>query len=117
VGTAAELAHARGARLVLVIGEMRELGSCSAREHTAIGQFVAQTAAAAFIGVGGDARHAVSAAGDAGLPAEFCEDADSATAAALQRVQSGDVVLVKASRGIRAERVVTGLCDARGATA
>ncbi len=117
VDTAWELARARSSRLVLVIGEMRELGSCSAREHAAIGRFVAEIGAAALIGVSGDSRHAVSAAGDAGLDAVFSPDAESALGLALERVQPGDVVLVKASRGVRAERVVSGLCDARGAHA
>jgi UDP-N-acetylmuramoyl-tripeptide--D-alanyl-D-alanine ligase len=117
VATAREIARARSARLVLVIGEMRELGACSAREHAAIGQLIAQTEAAMLIGVSGDASHVVSAAGNAGQDAVFCPDAEAALGTALERVRPGDVVLVKASRGVRAERVVSGLCDARGATA
>ena len=117
VDTARELARERGARLVLVIGEMRELGAVSAREHEAVGQFIAESGAAALIGVSGDARHAVDAARHAGLEAVFSTDAESALSLVRARVQPGDVVLVKASRGVRAERVVSGLCDARGAGA
>ena len=40
--TAAELARHDGRRLILVLGEMRELGGVSASEHEALGRLVAQ---------------------------------------------------------------------------
>ena len=39
----------------------------------------------------------------------FSEDAQSGLELAKSRIEPGDVVLVKASRGIRAERIVNGL--------
>ena len=57
----------------------------------------------------GDARFFVEPAQNGGVESVFAADADAALAAARARVRPGDVVLVKASRGVRAERVVQGL--------
>jgi UDP-N-acetylmuramoyl-tripeptide--D-alanyl-D-alanine ligase len=66
------------------------------------------------VGVSGDAQLFVVAARNAGIHAEFATDADAALAAVRGRLRPGDVVLVKASRGVRCERVVAGLVG-RGA--
>jgi UDP-N-acetylmuramoyl-tripeptide--D-alanyl-D-alanine ligase len=107
--TAGEVAHARGARLVLVLGEMRELGTLSAREHSRLGEAIATSGAAELIAVSGDARLYIEPAEHAGVSSVFAVDADAALVAARERVRPGDIVLVKASRGVRAERVVQGL--------
>lgn len=109
LGTARELAEQRSARLVVVFGEMRELGALSAREHTRLGEEIGRSGAAELIAVSGDARLYVDAARAGGVAACFAADAEGALAEARARVQAGDVVLVKASRGVRAERVVEGL--------
>jgi UDP-N-acetylmuramoyl-tripeptide--D-alanyl-D-alanine ligase len=107
--TAQEIAAARSARLVLVLGEMRELGALSTREHAGLGTVIGESGAAALIAVSGDARFYLDGARASGMDTVFAADADAALAAARARVRPGDVVLVKASRGIRAERVVEGL--------
>jgi UDP-N-acetylmuramoyl-tripeptide--D-alanyl-D-alanine ligase len=66
------------------------------------------------VAVGGEARLYVEPAEKAGVEACFVLDSDAALSVVKQRVRPGDVVLVKASRGVRAERVVEGLV-ARGA--
>ncbi len=112
--TARELALSRRARLVVVLGEMRELGAIAAREHARVGEQVGASGAALLIAVGGDARLYVDPARAAGVEACFAADAEAGLGEALRRVRAGDVVLVKASRGVRAELVVEGLV-ARGA--
>jgi UDP-N-acetylmuramoyl-tripeptide--D-alanyl-D-alanine ligase len=107
--TAREVADDRKARLVLVLGEMRELGAISAREHAGLAQAIGESGAAALIAVSGDAALYVEGARAFGIDACFTSDADAALLAARARVRPGDVVLVKASRGVRAERVVQGL--------
>jgi len=107
--TAREVAQGRKARLVLVLGEMRELGAFSAREHQGLAAAIAESGAAALIAVSGDARLYLEGARESGIDACFANDADAALVAARERVRPGDVVLVKASRGVRAERVVWGL--------
>lgn len=110
--TAQELARGRGARLLLVVGEMRELGALSVSEHQGVGRELAKLGADRLIAVGGDARHTAEEAGG-----EFAEDAEAALRLVLSAIRPGDVVLVKASRGVRAERVVDGLVQAKGRAA
>jgi UDP-N-acetylmuramoyl-tripeptide--D-alanyl-D-alanine ligase len=112
--TAREVASDRRARLVLVVGEMRELGALSAREHQSLGEAIARSGAAELIAVVGDAALYLDPAKNAGIRSVFAADADEALRLAKDRVRPGDVVLVKASRGVRAERVVRGLVE-RGA--
>jgi UDP-N-acetylmuramoyl-tripeptide--D-alanyl-D-alanine ligase len=109
IAAARDLATARNARLVLVLGEMRELGSASKGEHERVGRSLAESEAAAVVAIGGDALLYAEGARAAGIPAEFAADSSVAVATVLERVRPGDVVLVKASRGVRAERVVEGL--------
>lgn len=117
LGAAWEVAHGSGARLVVVLGEMRELGADSPRLHQDVAALVAQNRAAAVIAVSGDARLIAEGAQARGIPAVFAEDADAALACALALIEPGDVVLVKASRGVRAERVVEGLLASKGRAA
>lgn len=111
---ASEVAAKRRARLVLVLGEMRELGALAKKEHAELGAAIGRSGAALLIAVGGDARLYVDPARAAGVEACFADDAEAALSEARTRVKPGDVVLVKASRGVRAERVVLGLLE-RGA--
>lgn len=109
LSTASELAARRSARLVLVIGEMRELGELSEREHRRVGDALAASGAARLFAVAGDAALYAEAAARRGVPAEFVETADAALGALKAQLKAGDVVLVKASRGVRADRIVEGL--------
>jgi UDP-N-acetylmuramoyl-tripeptide--D-alanyl-D-alanine ligase len=109
LAAARELTRSRGARLFLVLGEMRELGRASREEHQRIGAALAESGAVGVVAIAGDAALYVEGARAAGIDAVFCEDSTSAVAEVLDRVRPGDVILVKASRGVRAERVVEGL--------
>jgi UDP-N-acetylmuramoyl-tripeptide--D-alanyl-D-alanine ligase len=109
VRAAQELAAARRAGLVLVVGEMRELGAVSEAEHAHVGAELGESGARALVAVGGDAIHYVEPAQAGGVEAMFADDALSGLELARSRIEPGDVVLVKASRGIRAERIVNGL--------
>jgi UDP-N-acetylmuramoyl-tripeptide--D-alanyl-D-alanine ligase len=117
VTAARELADDRSARLMLVLGEMRELGALSPSEHEAVGEFVGESGAAGLVAVGGDAARFVPKAAALGVDAAFAPDSDQAVAEVLVRVRPGDVVLVKASRGVQAERIVEALVRAKGRAA
>jgi UDP-N-acetylmuramoyl-tripeptide--D-alanyl-D-alanine ligase len=117
VQAARELAEQRGSRLLLVLGEMRELGADSAREHQRLGAELGDSGASHLFAVCGDARHLVDAARHSGVRAVFAPDAESVLPLLLEELNAGDVVLVKASRGVRAERVVSGLQRAKGLVA
>jgi UDP-N-acetylmuramoyl-tripeptide--D-alanyl-D-alanine ligase len=109
VATASEIAARRAARLVLVIGEMRELGALSEREHRRVGDALAESGAARLFAVAGDAALYAEAAARRGMPVDFAETADAALGPLKAGLEPGDVVLVKASRGVRADRIVEGL--------
>ncbi|MEZ4227419.1 MAG: UDP-N-acetylmuramoyl-tripeptide--D-alanyl-D-alanine ligase [Polyangiaceae bacterium] len=115
--TAQEIAAARGAPLLLVLGEMRELGALSEREHRQLGADIARSGARALVAVAGDARHYLPSALAAGMDAVFCADSDAALGEVRARLTASSVVLVKASRGVRAERIVQALSEGNGRAA
>jgi UDP-N-acetylmuramoyl-tripeptide--D-alanyl-D-alanine ligase len=96
---------------------MRELGALSADQHSEVGGFIADSGAALLLALVGDARRFVAPAQSAGIDSLFAETPDQGLELLLSRLQPKDVVLVKASRGVRAERLVRGLCDAKGRAA
>ncbi|WP_052434960.1 glutamate ligase domain-containing protein [Streptacidiphilus melanogenes] len=98
-GLEALKAMARGRRAVAVLGEMRELGAESNREHTRLGELVAQLGIAHLIAVGGaEAQLIEQAARRGNVDTVTCADPQAASTALQQLVLAGDVVLVKASR-------------------
>jgi UDP-N-acetylmuramoyl-tripeptide--D-alanyl-D-alanine ligase len=104
------VARGPGRRAVAVIGDMLELGSHEAREHNQLGKQVAKVAAlAAFFGPRSVQAHQ---AAEMGERAAHFEDVASLTHWLKPRLHAGDVVLVKASRGMRMERVVQELVGA-----
>jgi UDP-N-acetylmuramoyl-tripeptide--D-alanyl-D-alanine ligase len=109
VDAAAELARQRGARLLLVLGEMRELGRFAQSEHRDLGQYLADLAPSLVIAFGGHAERVIEAPARAGIEAVAVADAPAAADVALGRRRAGDVILVKASRSLRAERIVQAL--------
>lgn len=108
ITTAREVAAALGRRLVLVLGEMRELGPASAAEHRALGADATEPGEL-VVAVGGDARYLGAAAAERGVEAIFAGDSEEAADIVSARVLPSDVVLVKGSRGVRTERVVEAL--------
>lgn len=109
IGVARELAERRRARLVLVLGEMRELGALSVAAHRGLAGDIASAHPALVVAFGGDAQHFLENARRQGLPTHFAADAPGALEIIRAERRPGDVILVKASRGLRAERVVEGL--------
>jgi UDP-N-acetylmuramoyl-tripeptide--D-alanyl-D-alanine ligase len=99
-----------GARRVVVLGDMLELGPIAEAEHRAMGRAVAASGAAEFVGLGRASRLAVQAAREAGLAeSHHAETFEDTVAHLLKRLAPGDAVLVKGSRGMRMERVVDAL--------
>lgn len=95
---------------IAVLGDMLELGRFSTREHERMGELVA-TKADMLVTVGVRARKIAEAAREHGMSDEAIlqyDDAEAASAIA-QQVTSDDVILVKASQSIRAEKVVYAL--------
>jgi len=104
------IARSWGTRRIAVLGEMLELGDLSESLHRECGRAAAASRLAKLITIGGaPARAMGDAAVEAGLPraavTHFEASAEAAPAVASQ-VTSGDVVLVKGSRGTRTDLVV-----------
>lgn len=95
-----------GRRRVAVLGDMRELGPDAPRFHRESGETAARLGFERVLGVGELSRDLVDGARAAGAAAEWAADAESAAAWAADEVREGDVVLVKASRGVGLEAVV-----------
>jgi UDP-N-acetylmuramoyl-tripeptide--D-alanyl-D-alanine ligase len=96
-------------RRILIAGEMLELGEHAPALHAECGKAAAQAGIDIIAGVRGNAEHLVLAATDAGVTgvaAIFLPDADAAGAWLKENLKSGDVVLVKGSRGVRLERAL-----------
>lgn len=104
--TLREIRYAK--RKIAVLGDMLELGRFSSEEHKKMGAMVAKSADV-LLTVGVRARKIAEGALENGLPEEnILQYEESARAGReLQAlIQPGDVILVKASQGIRAERIV-----------
>jgi UDP-N-acetylmuramoyl-tripeptide--D-alanyl-D-alanine ligase len=98
-------------RHVAVLGEMLELGDAHESGHRTVGEQAGQIADLLIV-VGEEAGGIVAGALDAGLdPGRVLpvRDADAALDVLRPRLRDGDVVLVKASRGIGLDRLVDGL--------
>jgi UDP-N-acetylmuramoyl-tripeptide--D-alanyl-D-alanine ligase len=96
-------------RRVAILGEMRELGPMAESEHAAIGEAVAAAGVSLLVSCGGLADAIALAAERRGVQVVLALDATQAARAAIEHVRPGDAVLVKASRGVGAERVVEAL--------
>jgi UDP-N-acetylmuramoyl-tripeptide--D-alanyl-D-alanine ligase len=97
---------------VYVLGDMLELGEKSAEEHARIGAEAATASADQIIFIGNEMKYAAVAARRTGFAnALYIPDADdSAMELAAQFlidcVEPGDLLLLKASRGIQLERII-----------
>jgi UDP-N-acetylmuramoyl-tripeptide--D-alanyl-D-alanine ligase len=108
------MAEARGGskRLLVIAGEMLELGPEEASLHRAAGQEIAETGVNMLWGVRGLAKDLVAGAEQAGLSqTRFFVSSDDAANAILEEVKEGDLILVKGSRGVETEKVIKALKD------
>ena len=95
-----------GQRHILVAGEMLELGHESEALHKSCGEAAASAGVDIVLGVRGDAAHIVEGARQAGAEAIFVETPEQAGAWLRRNLRERDVVLLKASRGVRLERAL-----------
>jgi UDP-N-acetylmuramoyl-tripeptide--D-alanyl-D-alanine ligase len=94
-------------RRIVVAGEMLELGPAGARLHEVCGE--AMEGVVVVVGVRGLARELVDGARAVGVAAEFVETPEQAGEWLRENLREGDVVLLKASRGVRLERALEAL--------
>jgi UDP-N-acetylmuramoyl-tripeptide--D-alanyl-D-alanine ligase len=93
-------------RRVAVLGDMAELGAHSEAAHEEIGRRAAELGVGQLFAVGNMAPVVARGARGAGLARVFeFADAETAAGAVKSFVKSGDLVLLKASRATRLERI------------
>ena len=113
----AQVRQERAARAVAVLGDMLELGPEAPQAHREVGQLAARAGVGLLVAVGSMAPQLAEGALAGGLKAQQVvqvPDANQAARVVRERVQPGDVVLVKASRAVGLERVVQALAEGEG---
>jgi UDP-N-acetylmuramoyl-tripeptide--D-alanyl-D-alanine ligase len=111
------LREQKGARRVACLGDMKELGEKSKRLHSEIGKEAAQAGLDLLVAVGPESKALAEAAVSTGMEAKkvlWFENQKDALESLLGWVRSGDLVLVKASRGTGLEKLVRGLKEGFG---
>lgn len=93
-------------RRIVVAGEMLELGPEAEQMHWACGEYIAEKKIDFLLGVRGLASPMVEAARRKGMQAQFVETPEEAGEWLARETWSGDVILLKASRGVRLERAL-----------
>ena len=102
-------------RRIVVAGEMLELGPAGEELHRRVGRHMAEKKIDVLVGVRGLAQQIVEAAGKAGMQAEFVATPEEAGEWLAQETRDGDVVLLKASRGVKLERALETVVGRRSA--
>ena len=98
-------------RKILVLGSMRELGDATERAHRGVGTLAGRAAPAAIFLFGDEMRAAEEALSEDGFGGSvLCtSDFDELSAAVRGFVRAGDFVLIKGSRAMALERLVSDL--------
>ncbi len=97
-------------RRIVIAGEMLELGPEEDALHRDTGRKIGQAGVNVVWGVRGLAAALVAGAREAGLSdTRFFETSDEAAHALVAEVRAGDLVLVKGSRGVATDRIVTAM--------
>ncbi len=108
------LVDGRGAakRLIVVAGEMLELGADEKEIHRETGAQLASSGIDFLIGVRGLAAEMTAGAKNGGLHKTIFFDSSAEAGEFLaNEVKAGDLVLVKGSRGVRTEKVIEKLTE------
>ena len=100
------LAQMPAQRRIVVAGEMLELGPSGEAMHRDCGQLMGNYGVDFVLGVRGLARFIVEGAVAANVAAEFVATPEEAGEWLRRNVKPGDLVLLKASRGVRLERAL-----------
>lgn len=96
-------------RRIAVAGEMLELGPTSPELHRRVGKKLAESGIDWLVAVQGEAKGFLEGAIEAGMDAQkavFFEEASGAARYCQRLLKSGDVMLVKGSRGVNLETVI-----------
>jgi UDP-N-acetylmuramoyl-tripeptide--D-alanyl-D-alanine ligase len=97
-------------RLIVIAGEMLELGPDEVSLHRDVGREIASSGINVLWGVRGLGREIVAGANEAGLAAtRFFDSSDEVVEELIREVKEGDLILIKGSRGVATDKVVKAL--------
>lgn len=101
-------------RRIAVLGNMFELGDFSEDGHSAVGEVAARAGVAHLVTVGDLAKYIALGGAQGGLPGERihqCDENIEAIKLLKDLLKKGDAVLVKGSRGMKMELIVSALLE------
>src|ERR1700685_488975 len=93
-------------RRIVIAGEMLELGSAGEEMHRQAGRHIAEKKIDVLVGVRGLAQTVVEGAKSGGTRAEFVPASEEAGEWLAREARDGDVILLKASRGVKLEKAL-----------
>jgi UDP-N-acetylmuramoyl-tripeptide--D-alanyl-D-alanine ligase len=100
------LAGIAATRRIVVAGEMLELGPAGEEMHRQAGRHIAEKKIDVLVGVRGLAQTMVEGAKSGGTRAEFVPASEEAGEWLAREARDGDVILLKASRGVKLEKAL-----------
>lgn len=101
------------AKRIAVLGDMLELGDFSRQAHCQIGELAAESGVDLLLGYGPDSAAMVQAAQAAGCKAIHFEGKEELFQELCRQLAPGDIVWVKASRGMKLEEIIERLYKER----
>lgn len=97
-------------RRIVIAGEMLELGPDEANLHREAGREISRAGVDVLWGVRGLAAQLVEGANESGLSqTKFFETSEEAARAIVEQIKEGDLVLVKGSRGVATDKIVSAI--------
>ncbi|MGD1021859.1 MAG: UDP-N-acetylmuramoyl-tripeptide--D-alanyl-D-alanine ligase [Candidatus Sulfotelmatobacter sp.] len=108
------LATMAAKRRIVVAGEMLELGPSGEELHRQAGKHIAEKKIDVLVGVRGLAQSMVEVAKREGIHAEFVASSEEAGEWLAREARDGDVILLKASRGVKLEKALESWKARRG---
>ncbi len=117
VGLEAFAAVPNDGRRIVVLGDMLELGDESSAWHYRVGELCGRYDFSMIVMVGPRSENTLSGASKTGIPAvrlHHFQRVETAVGFLLDELREGDLVYLKASRGVRLEAVLEGFSDQGG---
>lgn len=109
------LGQLEGHRKIAMLGDMLELGDFTKQGHEEIGTLLGTEKYSTLFAYGEAGKYIATAAKANGVPEVYhCESHDEIVDLYCQKHQKGDVILVKASRGMKMEEIVNKLRERLG---
>lgn len=107
------LVNSKGTRKIAVLGDMFELGDDSAALHGSVGTYAAEKTVDVLVTVGENSKAIAEYAEKASDKIEVikCDDREAAIAKLNEIKSDGDIIYVKASRGMALEKLVQAITE------